>query len=650
VIFAAGHAPYANQPSYARVVELIIPAMAFGSLYLAFGLLPGIVLHFTYDTAWMSLPLFVSSTGRAHIEQAIVILLVLTPLWVVIVNRVRMGRWTEVPADAFNGSWKPREVGEVHHEPIAFPEQTVISPAALRALPAIGLVGLLVWIFASPFHTDAPPVRITRGEAEQKARQALTDRGITLDPSWTTLSHVEGQPGEQNRFVWQTAGESIYKKLIGVYVTPPHWFVRFARFQGDVEARAEEYQVLIDGSGHVFRIAHDLPEAKPGKNLTQDEARAIAVRAVGEAQARGRAASDDETQVQEVSAEASKKPARTDWTFIFKDTANYGLPQGEPRISVEIGGDEITDLARYVYIPEEWSRNERRDRNLPGILSTICNVALIAIVVAVTIIGIVQWSRRRDFSSRAFATIFALLFLISAVDALNNWPAQKSQASTAQPLLLTAAEVLSTSLLLGVAIAAGLGIAGGFLGAKRTFLRPNLIRNYLTTGISLGLAVIGIAALARHAVPSTKPLWGNMAGASSYVPLVTMALSPITGFFVQAILLLTVIRVAGRRPRRALLLIVVGLAAAGSGSIETIPSWLAIGLVTGIILMLAYLLVFRHQPMLVIPAAATAVAFSVLRDGIQRPYPTAVAGSIAAAVLIAVVAWVWYRRSVTVME
>src|SRR5207253_6235444 len=108
LVFASGHAGYANQPAYARVVELIIPSFAFGALYLAFGLLPGIVLHFTYDAVWMSLPLFVSSTRRAHIEQAIVILVVLTPLWVVVINRLRAGSWTEVPDEARNGAWKPR--------------------------------------------------------------------------------------------------------------------------------------------------------------------------------------------------------------------------------------------------------------------------------------------------------------------------------------------------------------------------------------------------------------------------------------------------------------------------------------------------------------------------------------------------------------
>src|SRR5437773_1897632 len=169
LVFASGHAGYANQPAYARVVELIIPSFAFGSLYLAFGLLPGIVLHFTYDTVWMSLPLFVSSTGRAHFEQAIVILLVLIPLWVVIVNRARLAARAEVPKEALNESWKPREVHEVHPEPTVVPEQTAISPAILRALPVAGLIGLLLWLIASPFHTDAPSIQITRPEAESIA-------------------------------------------------------------------------------------------------------------------------------------------------------------------------------------------------------------------------------------------------------------------------------------------------------------------------------------------------------------------------------------------------------------------------------------------------------------------------------------------------
>jgi hypothetical protein len=643
-VFAAGHAGYANQPSYARVVELIIPALAFGALYLFFGLLPGIVLHFTYDTAWMALPLFVSSTGRAHIEQAIVIAAVLVPLWVVFANRFRVGSWATVPDEFRNGAWRPRELAEAQPEPQPVAEQTRIAPVVLRGLPIAGVIGLVLWIVATQYRTDAPPIQLRRGEAEQKARQTLVDRGTRLDPTWTVLSHVEGQPGEQNRFVWETAGRAIYEKLLGVYVTPSFWLVRFARFQGDVAERAEEYHVFIDGSGRDFRVNHDLPEARPGKNLSQDEARMIAVTALD------KRLGPQKPPLQEISAEASKKPARTDWTFVFKDTQSYGLPQGEPRISVEVDGDQVVDLARYVYVPEEWSRNERAKRNLPGILSTICTVALVGIVLGASVVGIVRWSRRRAFSAAAFFKIGAVLFLISVVNVINNWPAQASQASTAQPLALTAAETISVSVIFGIFTAAALGLAAGLIAAKRTSVPDGAGRSYFLAAISLGFAFAGIGALARHASPQAVPLWGNMGPASTFIPIVTAALSPVTGLFIQGIVLLTVIHAVHRRVRGSVFLILAGLAVAGSSGIETIPSWLMVGATTGIVLMLAYLLAFQHEPALVIVTTATLVILATLRDGILHPYPTALAAGIAGAALVAAAAWAWYRGSVTVVE
>src|SRR5215471_8844252 len=322
LVFASGHAGYANQPAYARVVELIIPSFAFGTLYLLFGLLPGIVLHFAYDTAWMALPLFVSSGTRAHIEQVIVILAVLVPMWVLILNRVRSGKWNEVPGSELNGGWHPPEVPASLPQEVPVAARSSISPMVLRALPIAGLLGLVAWIFASPFRTDTPPLRINRADAEMRGRQALADRNIQLDSSWTLLGRVEDQPGEANRFVWQRGGREVYRRLLGVYVTPPGWALRFARFKGDVAERAEEYHVYLDGGGHVLRVSHGLPEARPGKNLSQDEARMLALPAVADA-----------SHFKEISAETSKKPARTDWTFVFKDTLDYGLPEGEARAS-----------------------------------------------------------------------------------------------------------------------------------------------------------------------------------------------------------------------------------------------------------------------------------------------------------------------------
>src|SRR5262249_36939668 len=140
----------------------------------------------------------------------------------------------------------------------------------------------------------------------------------------------------------------------------------------------------------------------------------------------------DASHFKEVSSQAAKRPARTDWTFIFRDTRDYGLPQGEPRTSVEIAGDQVSDMSRFVYVPEDWSRNEKARRNLPTILSIVCTVTLAALILAGAVVGAIHWSRKRPFSRRTFLAIFGVVFLIGALNILNSVPLILSQASTAQ--------------------------------------------------------------------------------------------------------------------------------------------------------------------------------------------------------------------------
>jgi hypothetical protein len=634
LVFASGHAGYANQPAYARVVELIIPSFVFGSLYLAFGLLPGIVLHFAYDTAWMALPLFVSSGARAHFEQAIVLIAVLVPLWVVLINRARAGTWTEVPADALNGAWKPAEVEHVAHEPVVPQEApTSVSSRVAQILPVLGLAGLAAWFFATPFRTDAPPIKIGRAEAEQRARRALTDKGAQLDSSWTVLSHVEGQPGEINRFVWQTAGKERYEKLLGVYVTPPSWVVRFAKFTGDVAARAEEYEVFVQGDGEVFRTSHQLPEAMPMQSLTEAEARTVALSAL-----------PDNSNFKEVSATAQKRPARTDWTFVFKDTRDYGLTQGEPRISIEISGNQTTDMQRFIFVPEEWSRNERAKQNLPAIFGIACTIVIVAVVIAGAVVGAIHWSRKHPFSARAFFSVFAAVFFLGAVNVLNSWPVFTAQASTAQPLQLQLAIVIVSSLVVGIFSGVGLGLVSGLvMGNVRS--AETSARNGIWIGVCTGLALAGATAIARHVMPSMAPVWGNVGPASTFIPLVSAALAPVSGLFTQTLILFTVVCALSQRSNASAMWVLVGVALAGSSSIETIPAWLILGGATGIALMLAYKYVFRHQPQVLLITTGTLASLSAIRDGLQGMYPMAIAGSIAGAIIVALTAWIWFRGS-----
>ena len=84
IVFGAGHAPYPNQPAFARPVELIVPSIGFGLLYVYFGLLPGIILHFAFDVVWFALPIFMASAPGIWFDRMMILALTLVPLWIVL--------------------------------------------------------------------------------------------------------------------------------------------------------------------------------------------------------------------------------------------------------------------------------------------------------------------------------------------------------------------------------------------------------------------------------------------------------------------------------------------------------------------------------------------------------------------------------------
>src|SRR5207247_11070683 len=116
---------------------------------------------YTSETVWMAFSRFVSSSGRAAFEQIVVILLVLVPLWAVLAARLRSRRWMEMPAESWNGAWKPLEIEEVPQREVAAGEATLMLPLVSRLLPYAVLVGRIARVASSSFQTDAPPFSLT---------------------------------------------------------------------------------------------------------------------------------------------------------------------------------------------------------------------------------------------------------------------------------------------------------------------------------------------------------------------------------------------------------------------------------------------------------------------------------------------------------
>jgi membrane protease YdiL (CAAX protease family) len=646
IVFGAGHAPYPNQPAYARPVELIIPSIGFGLLYLYFGLLPGIVLHFAFDVVWFALPIFLAKAPGIWFQQIMVAALTLVPLWIVLVRRARMGRWIELPPHLRNAAWTPPPAdtrvvephAAVHHAlgPRARVAWLIMGVASIAALAAT-----LAWRASDRPYGTLP---LSRAEAERSTRAALTSRGVTLAPNWRVMPVPDDGSGGAHQFVYETAGEARWRELLGVYLPKARWRVRVATFEGDVVDRAEEWRVFVNPDGEVRSVQHVIPEGRAGASLDEAAARGRATQAVQQRYGL------DLTQVKEVSAKPAKQKARTDWTFTFADQTIVPLPQGEPRIDVTIAGDEVTSVSRYVYVPEEWQRQQRAASTRSLVIQIASSIVFGGLLIAAAIGGMIAWSRR-CYAPRVFLFAAAIAIAASLAGLCNGWRVLLASLPTTAPLQLA---------LIGVIAVAGIGLAmlAAMVGLAMGALPPRLAglgrigeRDALPLGAAAG--VFGAALTATAAALRTPP-WAHYAPVDSVgaiVPALDIAIDPIAGFMTTLAVILTALiavdRFTASWTRRhvagVLALAAIGFLSGGAPVGAHLGGWALAGLLVASGLVIVYVTLLRFDPTLVPVALGAMAVVRAVAIAVQRPFPGAAAGTALAVVVTALLSWGWFR-------
>jgi len=659
VIFGAGHAPYPTQPAYARPVELIIPSIGFGLLYLYFGLLPGIILHFAFDVVWFALPIFLAKAPGIWFQQFMVVALTLVPLWIVIWRRMQVGRWTELSPSELNAAWTPPPAHERPAEAPAIPHPQ-IAPAARTAWLALGAVALVVCLVAVARPRDDPYGRlpITRQQAENTARQELQTRGVTLSPKWRVMGVPDDGSGGPHQFVIETAGEPRWRELLGVYLPKPRWRVRIATFEGDVADRAEEWLMYVSASGEIRNVRHTVPEARAGASLDEATARTRALAAVKERLAL------DAGQIKEVSAKPQKQKARTDWKFTYTDTtivlasppaspklrSSEGGPQGEPRIDVDLAGDEVASVARYIHVPEEWERQQRAASTRNVIIQVAIAVVFGGLLLAAAIGGMIAWSRGQ-YAPRLFLAAAAMVLVASVIEIANGWPTVVASLTTSAPLPVQLLGILAVGFIGLSLLAAIVGLAIGAIPHRLAELGTMPERDAVQLGIAAGLFGAGVGAVAAWL---RTPVWAQFPGVGSLgsvVPLLAEAIDPIAGFLTRLAVvtatLLTIDRVTGswthRRAAGLVALGVIGFLSVGVPASGEVGGWALAGGLIAAGLMVAYATLLRFDITLVPVALGTMTAVGALAHGVQRPFPGALPGAIVAAILIALLAYWWLK-------
>jgi hypothetical protein len=612
LLFGGAHANYPGFPAYSRLVELIVPSLMWAWIFLRFGLLPTILLHAVFDLALMSIPVFLVDAPGATAQRALVIAAGAVPLVIVVLRRMQLGAFVELPPALRNGAWRPA-AASVQVERRSVHRQAQWTPKLQRALPVLAAAGLVAWLVSMRVGTDVPPLTIDRAQAIAAAEGALARRDVNLPPQWRRMADIQSSDADAPQlFVWREAGPARDRALVGEWLPPPVWQVRFATFEGDVAERAEEWQVTVDGSGNVRRVRHVLPEGRAGAQLSREDALAIASRELAAELGL------DSRALAFVAGEDKARPARSDWSFVWHDPRVDVGAGGQARVRAELAGAEVIGVARYVHVPEPWLRAEQeRQGRLTGVKLGVAIVLAMGAIAAL-VMGILGWGRGAA-DVRASLLVGGFVFVLTLGRAALGWPEAEAGFTTSEPFAAQAA----TRIVGAVIGAIGLAVIGGLLAGIGSWWARTAPRRPLATwlppwcaGCAAALATGGAFLLAARAFPDVEPAWPSYPFEDAALPALAAALSVLRFPLVVAValfLLAVLSRVTDGGTRRRWLLPLLLALAFGAESLQGAGA----------------------PPSAIVAAAAAGLFAAMLIDAVLCADPRTVSAFLATAALVA---------------
>jgi hypothetical protein len=492
VIFGAAHANYPAQPAYARLVELIVPSLAFAFLYLRYGIVAGMTLHWLYDVVWMGLPIF---TTQLFVAQGLVVLISAAPAMYVLHARIKEGRWLALSPKLLNVAWVPPKDG-VQSDTAA---RVAGGPANIdgsvwRALPFAALLFVGVWCNQTNLGRckHAPVLTLTRDEAVAAAIAEVAQlhpdfvgynasTGDKIPGGWRVMTAVLGTQAVEDMFVFETdpnhvqcgplyspfddsggdssiGGESVYTQQMNAgFLVPPHWSVRIARFDCDcdldVSDRAEELAVGVANDNSIVWVQHEVPEHFAGNNLTEPEAQAIALELAGSAIS---------GPLKVISSGPVKRIARLDWSVTFTHGPKLIHPgfdsdtpaeaettqeavEGESRIEVRLVDGKLAGWSKFIHVPEVWNRHERSDKTAVQVILRGFSILYTLVSMLTGLLALAVWGAgwAGVYQSGVFWRTLGILMALHACATFNQFESVQHQFPTSQPWMSTAAQTVA---------------------------------------------------------------------------------------------------------------------------------------------------------------------------------------------------------------
>ncbi|MGZ6255281.1 MAG: CPBP family intramembrane glutamic endopeptidase [Candidatus Chromulinivorax sp.] len=659
LIFGACHANYPNQPAYARIVELIVPSFGFGYVYLLFGLLPGIITHFVYDAILFSMPIFISNLFWTKIFAVFLIGL---PFWMICFWYLWYKKFDLLSEKYFNQASQAFYV--IEKTLVDRPVGKHISKNVSYMIYGLGFLGFCVFAYFYQFDTDTYPLLIKKEQAIQIARHTVEQKfGASLGQEWTVLTQVEDDCNQQeSRFVWQKYGQEIYDLACGSYLSGVYWVVRFVKFHDAVENRAEEYRVVVSSAhidshhhscpivgcaGHVIQALHILPEHFAGNELSQDQATLL----VQDFIAQEYLLQEDDVKI--ISVDSDKFDNRRDWTFVLQDVQifDFGLG-GQARIKVKIAGDQLAGYKRFIFVPEDWQRQDQAFMLNISLIKTGLFFLMILFMTLGLTFGLYRLMRSR-LGLQMLQHKAGLLAVILIIYSLNNLPVILSSFNTSEPfsdqIMRISLTLMSTwiwQILLG-SIFFAIGAIGFVRGVKTNFIQALLLSG------SIGALIVGVGSIVNLFEPKLQPIAGMYGPASHWISTVGFIALNLKSFYLILSLFIALFAVLEEFKMRwnmhwFMQLLVTILCSISFESMQPIAplSWMLMhGLIVGCIVFFVYYFVLQCDMTLLPLVFGMSIVLKIIPEIIYPSYVGAQLDAIFAIIFVIAMALFFYERA-----
>lgn len=251
---------------------------------------------------------------------------------------------------------------------------------AVIAVIAVASALVSVKYFSRAFPEAALQIRVNRDESTPIAEKFMAARGFNL--AGYRHAAIFSYDDDTKLYLERTQGLERMNQLARGPIHIWRWSHRWFRPQ-----QKEEFRADVTPAGDVVAFDHEIPESAPGANLDQASARAIAEQFLASVMKR------DLQDLEFVEAESNKRPARTDYTFTWKQKS-VSLGDGSLRLAVDVDGDQVAALSEFVKIPEQWSRDYEKLRSRNN-LAQIVDESLWIVLCLVMVGLIIKFLRER---------------------------------------------------------------------------------------------------------------------------------------------------------------------------------------------------------------------------------------------------------------